>query len=55
MKFGSPFKSMAVLCLINNFNPFVKADQPVHCLSDDVFGEWDFIVSAPGTVNLFDV
>lgn len=48
MKFTSVIKSLAVLCLVNNINPFVKADQPVHCLSDDIFGEWEFTVnSAP--------
>ena len=31
-----------------------RADQPVHCLKDDVFGTWDFHVNAQvNTVNLF--
>lgn len=48
--------SLAVACLINNLNPFhsVRADQPVHCLKDDVFGTWDFHVNSDiNTVNLF--
>ena len=49
-------KSLAIACLLNNLNPFntVRADQPVHCLRDDVFGTWDFhINSKPDIVNLF--
>ena len=43
-KFG--FKSLAVACLVLNMNPLpTKADQPVHCLKDQVFGDWDFHVS----------
>ena len=40
-----------------NINPFdrVKADQPVHCLRESLYGEWDFHVSKESsTVNLFD-
>jgi hypothetical protein len=36
-------KSLAVACLVYNLSPSdfaVKADQPVHCLKDDAFGEW---------------
>ena len=58
MKGKSQFKlSLAVACLLNNLNPFdsVRADQPVHCLKDDVFGTWDFHVNAQiNTVNLFE-
>ena len=50
-------KSLAVACLVYNLNPSqlgVKADQPVHCLKDDAFGEWDFHVSKEiQQVNLF--
>ena len=50
-------KSLAVACLVYNMNPSqfsVKADQPVHCLKDDAFGEWDFHVSKDiQQVNLF--
>lgn len=56
MKFGSSIKSIALFCLLNNQNPFVKADQPVHCLADDIFGEWEFSVDAkPETINVFAV
>lgn len=54
------FKSLAVACLVANLNPFrdsavVKADQPVHCLREQLFGMWQFNVSAETqTVNLFD-
>ena len=54
------FKSLAVACLVNNLNPFaetqyVKADQPVHCLREQLFGMWRFHVSGDAqTVNLFD-
>ena len=45
--------SLATLCLIYNINP-IKADQPVHCLRDYVFGEWDFHVSQQvESLNLF--
>ena len=45
------FKSLAVACLVSNLNPFavsdvVKADQPVHCLRESLFGNWKFHVSA---------
>ena len=44
------FKSLAVACLLGNMNPFsdsgvVKADQPVHCLREQLFGMWKFHVS----------
>ena len=33
----------------------VKADQPVHCLRESVYGTWDFHVSKDvGNVNLFE-
>lgn len=49
-------QSLAVACLLLNLNPFnqVAADQPVHCLKDDVFGTWDFHISQQtDVVNLF--
>ena len=52
----SGIKSLAVACLVFNLSPtdFVKADQTVHCLRDDAYGEWDFHVSTElDTVNLF--
>jgi hypothetical protein len=34
----------------------VKADQPVHCLRESVYGEWEFYVSKDSqNVNLFEV
>ena len=48
--------SLAVACLVYNLSPsaFVKADQPVHCLRDNAYGEWDFHVSTEvNNVNLF--
>ena len=54
MKFGATIKSLAVFCLVNNLTPSVKADQPVHCLQDDVFGEWEFVANAQAdTVNIY--
>ena len=55
----SGFKSLAVACLVSNLNPFsenvVKADQPVHCLREQLFGMWKFNVSGESqSVNLFD-
>ena len=39
-------KSLAVACLVLNMHPSeILADQPVHCLKDNVFGQWDFHVS----------
>ena len=33
----------------------VKGDQPVHCLRENLYGVWDFHVTAnPQTINLFD-
>lgn len=33
----------------------VKADQPVHCLRQDIYGEWTFKVSKEqDLVNLFE-
>jgi hypothetical protein len=52
----SGIKSLAVACLVFNLTPadFVKADQPVHCLRDDAYGEWDFHVSTEvDSINLF--
>ena len=36
--------SLAAACLLFNLNPFteVKADQPVHCLRESIFGVWNF-------------
>jgi len=50
------FRSLAIACLVHNLNPFtVKADQPVHCLREDLFGNWKFYVSNESSiVNLFD-
>ena len=46
---NSTLKSLAVACLLYNINPFeaetVKADQPVHCLREQLFGVWNFHVS----------
>jgi len=50
-------KSFALLCLLYNLNPFevVKADQPVHCLREQMYGVWNFHVSKDkGNVNLFE-
>ena len=47
--------SLAAFCLLANLNPFVKADQPVHCLREDLFGVWNFHVSKEkAIVNLYD-
>ena len=47
-------KTLAVLCLLNNVNPFVRADQPVHCLKENILGSWDFHVSEEASdVNVF--
>lgn len=36
-------------------NSLVKADQPVHCLREQLYGVWNFHVSAEkGSVDLFD-
>ena len=44
-------KSLAVFCLVNN----VKADQPVHCLKENILGQWQFNVSTEvSEVNLFE-
>ena len=55
----STIKSLAVACLLYNINPFekaqVKADQPVHCLREQMFGVWNFHTSKDkGKVNLFE-
>ena len=53
---GGIKRSLAIACLLNNLSldDVVRADQPVHCLKDDVFGTWDFhINSHVDTVNLF--
>lgn len=43
--------SLSVLALLAG----TKADQPVHCMSGDIYGEWTFFVSKEKTnVNLFD-
>jgi hypothetical protein len=42
--------SFAALCLLG----LVKADQPVHCVRDKLFGEWYFHVNSDDTtVNLY--
>lgn len=49
--------SLAVMCLLNNLNPFdqVKADQPVHCIREKLYGVWNFHVSKDkGNVNIFE-
>lgn len=48
-------KNFAVVALLYNLSvEQVLADQPVHCLKDDAFGEWDFHVSQNvDTVDLF--
>ena len=52
--FSKTTATLAAFCLINNYNPFVKADQPVHCLRDDVFGDWEFTVNTQTeNVNLY--
>lgn len=52
---------IALVSLINNLNPFdhqsmlVKADQPVHCLREQMYGVWNFHVSSDkNKVNLFE-
>jgi hypothetical protein len=36
------------------FGQLVEADQPVHCVRENVYGMWEFHVSKDkGTVNLF--
>ena len=46
--------TLAKLCLLFNLNPFVKADQPVHCLRESMFGVWNFHVTKDvDNVNLF--
>ena len=55
-------KSLAVACLLFNINPFnnqeskfVAADQPVHCIREELFGIWNFHVSTDkSNINLFD-
>ena len=43
------------MCLLANLNPFVKADQPVHCLRENIYGQWEFKVSKEtSAVNLFE-
>lgn len=43
-------KSVAALLMAS-----VAADQPVHCLREQLFGHWEFHVSQDSaTVNLFD-
>lgn len=48
-------KSFALVALLYNLSvEQVLADQPVHCLKDDAFGEWEFHVSQTvDTVDLF--
>lgn len=55
-------KSLAVACLLGNYNPFnnndqtfVAADQPVHCIREELYGIWNFHVSSDkSNINLFD-
>ena len=60
MKFNYLKKSFAVACLLANINPFnndvtVRADQPVHCIREELFGIWNFHVSSDkSNINLFD-
>ena len=51
-------KSFAAFCLLYNLNPFdvVKADQPVHCLRENMYGIWNFHTSkVQENVNLFEI
>jgi hypothetical protein len=44
----------AITCLLLNIK-LIKADQPVHCLREQLFGVWNFHVSKnKSTINLFD-
>jgi hypothetical protein len=44
-------KAIALSLLLGS----AKADQPVHCLRESVYGEWDFHVSKDSqNVNLFE-
>ena len=61
MKFlQSGLKSFAVSCLLANLSlsdtqNIVRADQPVHCLREELFGEWIFKVTKDKqTVSLFE-
>lgn len=57
-------RSLVVACLLANSNPFssestgsglVRADQPVHCIREELFGIWNFHVSSDkSNINLFE-
>ena len=55
-------RSLAVACLLANSNPYtsensavVRADQPVHCIREELYGIWNFHVSSDkSTINLFE-
>jgi hypothetical protein len=47
-------KTLALMALLGLAT--VKADQPVHCLRQSIYGEWTFYVSKEkSAVNLFEV
>lgn len=50
------FSSSIVLSgLLLSEKKLARADQPVHCLRQDIYGDWTFKVSKDqGTVDLFD-
>ena len=44
-------KALTLLALLG----YVRADQPVHCLRQDIYGEWTFKISTTTEyVNLFE-
>lgn len=46
---------LVTLLLLSSSKLGVKADQPVHCLRENVYGVWDFHVSEDTqNVNLFN-
>jgi hypothetical protein len=48
-------KTFALLALLG-LTTVVKCDQPVHCLRQNIYGEWTFYLSTEkSAVNLFQV
>jgi hypothetical protein len=46
---------LITLLLLSSSHHSVRADQPVHCLRENMYGLWDFHVSTDTqNVNLFD-
>lgn len=46
---------ITTLLLMSSSHNSVRADQPVHCLRENMYGVWDFHVSTDTqTVNLFN-